>query len=124
MAGDGEKGPPEWEYTAGKRLMARATDVCHELEVAGRGAEDDASVEKMREWWDINGGMLIHGQTPLMLAIANSDREHYQVELRREFLSVFGEDLVHMDGAMLRTFKDGAYLNELRKVLLKKKSSI
>ena len=79
--------------------------------------------DKMRDWWDANGGMLIHGESPLTLAIDNSARECYQMELRREFLTVFSEDLVHMDGTLLLKFKDGAYLNELRKMALKTRNS-
>ena len=65
---------------------------------------------KMREWWDINGGLMIRGETPITIMLENSAREHAQQQMRKEFLDEFAETaLVHMDESTLRMFgADGA----------------
>ena len=71
----------------------------------------------MKQWWQMNGGLLIAGETPESLAVENSVREHTAAAARSEFLREFGSSvLAHMDPATLRMFRDGPYLVELRKL--------
>ncbi|RPF81768.1 MAG: hypothetical protein CBC65_001895 [Rhodothermaceae bacterium TMED105] len=91
--------------------MATALEKEEELE----GAVIDA--DKMKQWWDANGGLQVLDIDPETWAMKVSSRLAKAQELNAKFLENFQTDLVHIPTAILRTFRDGHYLIELRKTL-------
>ena len=71
--------------------------------------------EKMAQWWELNGGQMIAGETPESLATHNSLRQHRAAELRSEFMAEFSKDLVHLSDEILRQMRDGAFLLQMKK---------
>jgi len=72
---------------------------------------------KVLQQWEAQGDniMGLLGATPTEMAIMNSIRTAVQEENHREYLSQIGRDLQQVDNTILRQFKDGAYMIELKR---------
>ena len=104
-------------------LMRKQTDKEKAATLAALGVEEehkDAAVidsDKMKQWWDANGGLQILDIDPETWAMEVSSRLAMARELNGKFLENFQIDLVHIPNETLRTFRDGHYLLELKKAL-------
>ena len=86
-----------------------------EKEEEPKGAVIDA--DKMKQWWEVNGGLQILGIDPATWAMEVSSRLAMAHALNAKFLANFQTDLVHISNETLRTFQDGHYLLEVKKTL-------
>jgi hypothetical protein len=73
---------------------------------------------KMKAWWDFNGGLAIYGFDPETWASQLSARLAAAKEINEAFKVNFNADLVHMSVEMLRSFHDGFYLVEMKKLVM------
>ena len=75
------------------------------------------SQHKVLQQWEAQGGNIVGllGATPTEMAVMSSIRTAVQEENHREYLSQIGRDLQQVNDAILRQFKDGAYMIELKR---------
>ena len=104
-------------------LMRKQTDGEKAAALAALGVEEEPKdaaaidADKMKQWWDANGGLQVLGIDPETWAMEVSSRLAMARELNGKFLENFQVDLVHIPNETLRTFRDGHYLLELKKAL-------
>lgn len=104
-------------------LMRKQTDGEKAAALAALGVEEEPKdaaaidADKMKQWWDANGGLQVLGIDPETWAMEVSSRLAMARELNGKFLENFQIDLVHIPNETLRTFRDGHYLLELKKAL-------
>ena len=81
--------------------------------------DDDAEMDadKMKRWWEANGGLQIVGFDPETWAREVSARLATAQQINAKFQENFHSDLVHIPDDVLRTFEDGHYLIEVKKTL-------
>ena len=73
--------------------------------------------DKMKAWWEANGGLSVTGYSPEDLAKEMSLKIEVAKGINDKFLKNLKIDLAHMPDEILRSFKDGHYLVELKKTL-------
>ena len=107
--------------SATKAVMFRASGLMRkrteEEMAAALEKEEDPDADKMKQWWDANGGLQVLNIDPETWAMEVSSRLAKARELNAKFLENFQTDLVHIPNEILRTFRDGHYLIELKKTL-------
>ena len=102
----------------GDDVAAAAAAVEH-LEGSGSmAALEGVDANKMSLWWDANGGLAICGFDPETWALQLSARLAAAKEVNDAFKVNFNADLVHMSDEMLRSFDDGFYLVEMKKLVM------
>jgi len=80
-------------------------------------------LDKMKQWWDANGGFAIVEHDPETWATELSDRLATAVRINDEFKRNLHSDIVHLSDEDLKRFKDGRYLVYVKKVLSESDSS-
>ena len=94
------------------------------LAACNRNEEEAAPAEaaalpkhKVLQQWSVQGGNIVAllGATPTEIAIMNSIRTAVQEDNHRGYLAQIGRDLQEVDDTILRQFKDGAYMIELKR---------
>ena len=104
-------------------LMRKQTNEEKAAALAALGVEEEAKdaaaidADKMKQWWDANGGLQVLDIDPETWAMEVSSRLAMARELNAKFLENFQIDLVYIPNETLRTFRDGHYLLELKKAL-------
>ena len=77
--------------------------------------ETEMDADKMKRWWEANGGLQIVGFDPETWAREVSARLATAQQINAKFQENFHSDLVHIPDDVLRTFEDGHYLIEVKK---------
>ena len=99
--------------------VAAATAAIKPLEGPGSmAALAGVDANKLRAWWDANGGLAICGFDPETWALQLSARLAAAKEINDAFKVNFNADLVHLSDEMLRSFDDGHYLVEMKKLVM------
>ena len=70
----------------------------------------EVGIEKLKQWWDLNGGQSLPNITPDQLAAGNSLVTHPAEEEYRKFLPEFKADLQFIPDDHLKQFKNGQFL--------------
>jgi len=100
-------------------LMRKQTDEEMAAALAALETEEGSKIDadKMKQWWEVNGGLQILDIDPETWAVEVSSRLAKARELNAKFLENFQTDIVHIPNETLRTFRDGHYLLEFKKTL-------
>ena len=81
------------------------------------------NADKMRLWWDAQGGLAIYGFDPMTWALQLSASLAAAKEVSDAFAVNFKADLVHISDERLRSFDDGYYLVEMKRLMMQQRAS-
>lgn len=89
--------------------------------LSGPDSHEYLQTPKIIQQWHAQGGDIhaLIGITPEALAIENSIRTAIAEEENRQFIRQFGFDLQNMSDELLRSFKDGYYMIEVKRAWAK-----
>ena len=77
--------------------------------------------DKIADWWAVNGGLAINDYTPTMWATHLSLVLADATKIYDDFKAVFHESLVDVPDTTLMSMRDGIYLREVKRAIIKQK---